>query len=108
MSTKKAPRPSAASFTFAPGEFLRDSVTGFKGHVIGRADYLTGCNQYAIQPQCTAADPSKVPELRWVDEIRLVRDAGSPAVELPDPERALDDPGADAPPSASTTTNARR
>jgi len=45
-----------------------DELTGFKGVVTGHADYVTGCDQYLVQP------PSKDGEWKepkWFDEKRL-------------------------------------
>jgi hypothetical protein len=75
-------------FKFELGIELKDKVTGFKGFVIGRADYLTGCNQYALQPKMSKG---KWEENKWLDENRL-----SPTkalrVELKDAKK---NPGAD-------------
>jgi hypothetical protein len=38
------------------------------GILTGRATYITGCDQYAIQPECIKGD---FKEMRWVDEGRI-------------------------------------
>ncbi len=49
---------------------VRDKVTSFSGMVIGRAEYMTGCRQYLVQPR--GGDPAKKPESEWFDEARLL------------------------------------
>lgn len=61
------------SFVFHRGEYIRDQVTGFAGIVIGRCDYLTGCNTYLLQPASIGSD-GKRPEAEWFDEMRLEYD----------------------------------
>lgn len=58
------------------GKSVTDKITGFAGVVIGRVEYITGCNQLLVQPRVT--DPSKVPESSWIDEQRIdvQQDAG--------------------------------
>lgn len=49
---------------------VKDVITGFKGIIVGRAQYITGCNQYCIQP----IDKKKTAEKKdsiWFDENRL-------------------------------------
>lgn len=62
---------SMKSFRFELGEVLKDKVTGFKGVVRSRADYLTGCNRYALQPR-QLKDDGKPREWTWFDEDELV------------------------------------
>jgi hypothetical protein len=47
---------------------VKDKVTGFIGVVTGHADYLTGCDQYLVQP---ASKDGEWKEGRWFDENRL-------------------------------------
>lgn len=51
------------------GQKVKDKVTGFTGIVIGKAEYLTGCNQYGVQPKVTKEQ--KVDSAIWFDEGRL-------------------------------------
>lgn len=60
------------SFKFRRGEYLSDLVTGFKGAVISRADSLTGCNQYLLQPPLD--NDGKHVDARWFDEHSLEYD----------------------------------
>jgi hypothetical protein len=50
------------------GASVSDRITGFSGVVTGRASYITGCDQYLVQPRTGDKDP------KWVDEQRLVVD----------------------------------
>jgi hypothetical protein len=47
---------------------VKDKVTGFIGVVTGHADYLTGCDQYLVQP---ASKDGEWKEGRWFDQNRL-------------------------------------
>jgi hypothetical protein len=52
-----------------PGDWAKDLVTGYEGVVVARTEWLTGCATVALQAQMGA--DGKVPEIQWVDEIRL-------------------------------------
>jgi hypothetical protein len=69
------------------GVEVRDRVTGFKGRVTGRADYISGCNQYLVQPD-TKKDGDFV-EGRWFDEHRL-EVTNAPVLQLPEPASAVE------------------
>lgn len=50
------------------GVKVKDKITAFEGLATGKASYITGCDQYLVQP------PSKDGEFkegRWIDEGRL-------------------------------------
>ena len=57
-----------ATFKFKKGSEVKDVVTGVKGIIVYRIDFLTGCKQYGIQP--TAKD-NVAKDLIQVDENRL-------------------------------------
>lgn len=59
-----------STFLYDLGIEAEDKITGFSGVVTGRCDYLTGCNQYLLQP--TIDSDGKHVEGRWYDEGRLV------------------------------------
>lgn len=44
------PMPAFANFKFENGQTVKDRVTGFKGVILGRTQYATGCIQYGICP----------------------------------------------------------
>lgn len=51
------------------GSKVRDKITGFEGVVTGKASYITGCDQYLVQPP-VKADGDFV-EGKWCDDGRL-------------------------------------
>lgn len=46
----------------------KDKVTGFTGIITGRAQYLTGCDQYTLVPP---AKDGKLEPGQWFDEGRI-------------------------------------
>ena len=50
------------------GDTAKDIVTGYEGVVTSHARYLTGCDQYAIQPTAKGGTWS---EGKWFDVNRL-------------------------------------
>ena len=52
------------------GSLAKDKITGFEGVITGRAEYLTGCNQYVLQPICN--DKTNYPAGEWFDEGRII------------------------------------
>jgi hypothetical protein len=58
-------------FKFQNGDELKDKITGFRGVVISRGDYLTGCNRYALKPQKLMKD-KKIQDAEWFDEDQLI------------------------------------
>ena len=57
--------------TLKLGSKVKDKITGFTGIITGKAEYLTGCNQYVVQPQCSKDNKGSYPEAQWFDEGRL-------------------------------------
>lgn len=57
-------------FKFELGITLKDIVTGFKGIVMSRIEYLTGCNQYGICPKNLNKDGNPR-DWQYFDEHRL-------------------------------------
>ena len=51
------------------GQEAKDKITGFQGIITGQATYLTGCDQYALQPKCDK--PGTYPDANWFDEGRI-------------------------------------
>jgi len=60
------------------GLIAKDKITGFKGMITARIEYLTGCNRYCLQP--TELDGYKIPESNYFDEgqIEIVSDGIKP------------------------------
>lgn len=73
------------------GYTATDRITGFNGIITGFCAYLTGCNQYLVQPRIDLA--GKVEESRWLDEQRLEIDQGIARIVLDNGKM----PGADKP-----------
>ena len=84
-----------STFKFALGVQLRDTVTGFSGCAIGRADHLSGCNTYGLQPK--VKDDGEWTIAQWFDEMRLVA-VSEKAVRLDEREKKT---GADSTPKAT-------
>lgn len=57
-------------FKFELGLKAKDIVTQYTGIIMGRAQYLTGCNQYGICPQKLKEDGT-THDWIWFDENRL-------------------------------------
>jgi hypothetical protein len=57
-------------FKFNVGLLVKDKVTGFKGIIRVRAQYLTGCNRYGIQSQ--ELKDGKPTDWVWFDEDELI------------------------------------
>lgn len=55
-------------FKFKNGQTAKDCVTGFKGIIVSRCDYVTGCAQYLLQPK---AVNNTQQDGKWLDENRL-------------------------------------
>jgi len=54
---------------FKLGILAKDKITGFEGIITGHSDYLTGCDQYILQPK--SKSDGDYTEGRWFDEGRL-------------------------------------
>jgi hypothetical protein len=48
-----------------------DKITGFVGVATGHVEYLTGCNQTLLTPQCKEGERNKRPDSEWFDDQRL-------------------------------------
>ena len=53
-------------FKFNLGDFVEDIITGYKGIIVCRTQYLTGCRKYGI-----ASLGSKPDDWTWMDEIQI-------------------------------------
>jgi hypothetical protein len=63
------------------GQTGRDVITGFEGVCLGKAQYLTGCNQVLLTPTSLAVD-GKRRDGEWFDEQRVVP-VGEEVLSLP-------------------------
>ena len=51
------------------GQKGKDKITGFKGIIIGRSQYIYGCDQYALSPE--VSKDGKIGDTCWFDEGRI-------------------------------------
>lgn len=51
------------------GKEAKDKITGIKGIIVGRCEYLFGCNQYGIAGKVNKE--GKRPDTEWFDEGRI-------------------------------------
>lgn len=51
------------------GKTATDSITGFKGTVVGFCKYVTGCDLYLVLPKC--GKDGSYPKGQWIDVTRL-------------------------------------
>jgi len=85
------------SFKFELGVEAKDKVTGFKGIILSRTEWLNGCKRYALQSR--KLDAGKVIEVQYFDEEQIEIIGNGIAVrqrptggDRPAPMRALDPP----------------
>lgn len=78
--------PKAPNFLYEKGWHMKDVITGYEGYIVYRVDFLTGCNQYGLQPQIAEGGKGKekfeIPESKQFDENRLER-TDKPPIALP-------------------------
>ena len=58
---------------FEMGEELKDTISGFKGCVVGRSEFITGCHRYLLQPKIHKKDKTELPEAVELDASTLKR-----------------------------------
>ncbi len=56
-------------FAYSLGQTVVDKVTGFRGILIARIEYINGCIQYAVKPR--ADKDGKMVESEYIDEQLL-------------------------------------
>lgn len=52
------------------GVEAKDKITGFKGIVVGHANYLFGCDRWGVAPKASNKD-GKFNDTEWFDEGRI-------------------------------------
>lgn len=57
-------------FQFELGKQARDKITGFKGIIVGRSEFIFGCNRYGLSPK--VGKDGRYMESEWFDEGRIV------------------------------------
>lgn len=65
---------------FEWGQEVADVISGFRGVVTGACQYMTGCNQYLIQPRCK--EDGDYVNSKWFDEDRLEAVSSGATVKL--------------------------
>ncbi len=63
------------------GSTVKDRITGLKGVVMARSEYLTGCAHVAILATKLSKD-GKLPDWEWIDETRCIPDKTKKVIEL--------------------------
>lgn len=56
------------TFKIGLGSKVKDPVTGFKGIVTSRTEYMNGCIRYGVTPK---GDGSTCPDAVWLDEEQI-------------------------------------
>lgn len=70
------------------GMKAKDKITGFKGIIVSKINYLFGCSQYGIAPE---ADDGKVKDTHYFDEGRVeITGKGISSKEVTVPENGAD------------------
>ena len=64
---------SQPKFKFELNEELKDVVTGYRGIVMVRSEYATGCRHYGLQAPMDK--DGKMPFWEYMDESRLISTA---------------------------------
>ena len=59
------------AFKFELGFKAKDKITGFEGILVGRTNYLFGCDCYGLAPQVYDHEKSKRGDTEWFDEGRI-------------------------------------
>jgi hypothetical protein len=57
-------------FKYELGLKARDVITGFQGIIVHRVNFITGCDNYGLQPQNTDED-NKIKDIKQFDENRI-------------------------------------
>lgn len=55
-------------FKYKLGIEVEDKITGLRGILIGRAEHITGCDTYGLQPK---VKDNTIVSSTWIDEGRI-------------------------------------
>ena len=55
--------------TLEMGDKVRDTITGFKGRIVARCQYINGCDQCLVKPG--VGKDGKMPVGEWIDDQQL-------------------------------------
>jgi len=85
--------PEMKPFRFEVGVEVKDLVTGFKGIIVTRSQYLTGCNRYGVQSKKVPKegkpadwvyfDEDQITEISRGIAFKRTRPAGPVAMDAP-------------------------
>jgi len=71
------------------GKKATDKVTGFTGIIIGRSEFLSGCNTYGLAPR-VGKDGNRI-DTEWFDEDRIgIVGSGISKLEITGDENGAD------------------
>jgi len=56
-------------FKLELGSKVKDIISGYKGIIVARSEWVTGCKRYGVQAE--ACKDSKPIDEQWFDEVRL-------------------------------------
>lgn len=59
------------NFEYELGLEVEDIISGVKGIINARSQWINGCIRYSLQPKASKTDPSKMPEGYWLDEEQI-------------------------------------
>lgn len=68
------------AFKFELGQAVKETVTGFQGVIVGRADYLGGLIRYGVQ-NLKLDENNDTTKEEWFDEGRLLKVSDNPSPE---------------------------
>ena len=63
-------------YTIKMGANVQDKITGFEGIVTGACSYISGCDQYLVQPKVDEKGSPR--DGKWFDDQRLTVLDGDP------------------------------
>ena len=58
-----------SKFKYKLGLKVKDKITGFKGIIVSRLQFLFGCNQYGVRPQ--KLEKGEPIDAHYIDEGRI-------------------------------------
>lgn len=89
------------------GDKCCDTVTGLKGVIVAKVEYLNGCRHFELQPSATKE--GKVPPSQWpdVEQVKLVKTRAKPKTVTPQPTSGRGGPVSRPPAGISTPPSNR-
>jgi hypothetical protein len=53
------------------GKLGKDKITGFEGIIVGKIEYLFGCDHLGLAPRTFNKEGGKRPDTEWFDDGRI-------------------------------------